>query len=127
VPINFTHGGLPEDQAWHWNNDTYQKLGHIVFLLNSNDSRERQNGYNEFFAMRRMFMSHEWDAQIKCIDDFRKEKGHKPIHEIVALARSQMIDFGHTLPEPQGNPAIPQEPRTEPQRVKTECEQLSLF
>lgn len=126
MPVNFTHGGLPEPGAWHWNKETYQKLGHIVFLLNSGDQRERYSGYCEFFSMRRMFMSQEWDAQIKRIDDFREEKGHKAISEIVNDARGQMIDHGTTSGAIPGDPAMPGEVEAVI-HAKTEGAQLSLF
>jgi hypothetical protein len=132
MPINFTHGGLPETRALHWNEATYQKLGHIVFLLNSVDPRERQTGYCEFFAMRRMFMLNEWDDQIKRIDAFRAEKGHKEISEIVNDSRRQLVDFGRMMKAYPENPAMPDAPVSEVyasslKLVACEGQQLNLF
>jgi hypothetical protein len=135
--MNFTHGGLPESKAWHWNHETYQKLGHIVYLLTSGDQRERQTGYCEYFAMRRQFMSKEWDDQIKRIDEFREEKGHCPLSDLAHRAGQCLVKRDPTPPAEAANRVMPEYSQTEhstienPASVTTaqpiECEQLSLF
>jgi hypothetical protein len=139
----FTHGGLSESDALHWNKDTYLRLGRVVFLLTSKDAADRREGYCEFFALRRSFMAAEWDEQIKRLDEFRKERGHRSLSEIVAEAMGQMVEHGRTLPAaqecaemPAGETIVPKSetvrPAIEPMWPRCETkreavEQLSLF
>lgn len=55
----FTFGGLPAENACHWDKTTHQKLGNVVYLITAGTRAMRTKGYNEFYYLKRQFMEKE--------------------------------------------------------------------
>jgi hypothetical protein len=85
-----TFGGLPETSAFHWDDETYQKLGNIVFLIMSGNKDKALRGYIEFYQLKRNFLEYEFDGFIKALDLYREKKGFESITSIINSLGEQM-------------------------------------
>ncbi|MFA5166826.1 MAG: hypothetical protein WC449_06075 [Candidatus Paceibacterota bacterium] len=127
-----THGGLPEVDALHWDGSTYHKIGVIVYLLMSGNSKKAAEGYREFHALKRMFMAEEFDRMISSLDDFRREKNMVTLSAMVEAVGNKIVESGEVKSidqQPEDLPAWKPEPVVcAPVAIKKEkVEQMDLF
>lgn len=136
-----THGGLPEAQALHWNDETRQQIGQIVFMLAAGDAKMAQQAYIKFYELKRHFFAHEFDQYIEKLDEFRTKRKFKTLTAMIRDAGEQLITSGRVvdvepqssdIPEYAPTPAPPvvihREFTETPQAVHSESvEQMSLF
>lgn len=61
----FTSGGLPIEQALHWNEETYRRIGDIVYRLMSGNAASAQKAHNDFYEMRRHFIQQRHQSSPK--------------------------------------------------------------
>lgn len=136
--MNRTHGGFPESEALHWNDDTQQQLGRIVFLVMSGGTFSAKQGYIKFYQLKRHFMTPEFDELIERLDQHRREKGFVPLTEMIGRIGEQMKTWGDVVDidaQPDGPveaPAVVPVVRREPVVVQyrtppVAVEQMSLF
>jgi hypothetical protein len=90
-----TLGGLPESEALHWNEETYQRAGEIIKNLASGNPERRKKGYIDFHEMRRHFMDAEWTEKITQLDFFRVANRHPKIADVIERIRQELIATGH--------------------------------
>jgi hypothetical protein len=130
-----THGGLPESEALHWNDETRQQIGQVVFMLVAGSKDKSKQGYIKFYQLKRKFMADEFDGFILRLDAHRKEKGFTTLSDMVAAVGRKLIASGDTVDfdeQPTG-PVEPEAVRryeiiTPPLPViHHEAEQMSLF
>ena len=124
-----THGGFPENEALHWNDDTYQQFGEIVFLLSSGKSENRQKGYQGYYELRRRFMANEFDSKMEELDKFRAQRNARPIQDILWEIGSEITiekKPRETVPVPVIMPTL-SDFTSASEVVEPECVQLSLF
>ncbi len=96
-------------------------------MLMSGDNKKAKTGYCEFYALKRLFMSEEFDWMINNLDDFRREKNMVTVSDMVTAVGKKIVEAGNvksidSQPEdlPVWNP--------EPVVIKKEkVEQMSLF
>jgi hypothetical protein len=89
--MNYTHGGFPESEAWHWSPEKYQEFGGILFMLMSSKADNRRRGRNEFYEFKRHFMIWEFDEIIDELNDFRSRKGFPTIPELLESIEFQIV------------------------------------
>jgi hypothetical protein len=89
-----TLGGLPECEALHWTEETYQRAGQIIKDLASGNADRRQQGYIDFHELRRHFMSVEWTEKITQLDFFRVANRHPKICDVVERIRQELVARG---------------------------------
>jgi uncharacterized glyoxalase superfamily protein PhnB len=122
-----THGGLPDADALHWDGSTYHKMGVIVYLLMSGNARKAQEGYREFYALKRMFMTEEFDRMISSLDDFRREKNMVTLSAMVEAVGNKIVESGEVKSIDHQPEDLP-EWKPEPVVIKKEkVEQMDLF
>jgi hypothetical protein len=78
-----TWSGQPAETAWHWNPETYQKLGNIVYLLSTGKAEARTTAYNEYINLKRWFIVEEFEAYIDKLEIEQKKRDAKPLREIM--------------------------------------------
>jgi hypothetical protein len=71
-----TMGGLPADQAEHWNDKNYQLLGNFIYQMTVGKFSDRLKAQSEIYHLRRHFMKEEWDEYINKLEELRKKSGH---------------------------------------------------
>jgi hypothetical protein len=130
--MQFTHGGLIPSEAWHWNKETYQKLGHVVFLITDSRPEKQREGYQCFFALRRFFLPDEWQSQIDRVDEFRKERLRPSLSEIIARVQQELIKNGTEKIAYQSGRDMPEtyifdQAGVSKSKNEIDGEQLSLF
>jgi hypothetical protein len=87
--MNFTHGGLPESEAWSWTPDNQRKLGQIVADLEKKETAYK--AWNAYYELKRYFMVDIWTKFISDLTDFRKQNGFRGINEMLADANPILI------------------------------------
>lgn len=102
-----THGGMPSSEAYHWTKATYLRFGKIVCDLTSAGSDRRAKGYNDYYNMRRYFMAQEWDEKMRDLDIFRVANRHRPLQEILAEIREQIVRDKKPAEAAESSPMIP--------------------
>ena len=127
-----THGGLPDSEALHWDGDTYHKMGVIVYLLMSGNSKKAAEGYREFYELKRLFMAEEFDRLINSLDDFRREKNMVTLSAMVEAVGNKIVESGEIKSidsQPEDLPVWKPEPVAYAQVAikKEKVEQMSLF
>lgn len=85
--MNYTHGGLPENEAQTWTDENKQKLGGIIAKIIAYDVE----GYKEFYAMKRGFMVDVWNEYLDSLDKYRGEKGFFSLNERLAELGDRLI------------------------------------
>ena len=78
-----TWSGQDAECAWHWNHETYQKLGEVIFLLSTGLAANRTQAYNLFIELKRWFVEDEFDEYINKLDTHRKSLGMRPLKNII--------------------------------------------
>ena len=81
--IKRTWSGQDASAAWHWNPDTYQKLGNVVRLISTGKAEDRTKAYHEYIALKRWFFEDEFEEYISKLDAFRKEKKAALLRDII--------------------------------------------
>lgn len=95
--MNRTHGGFPEYEALHWNDETRQQLGQIVFLLVAGNGKKAKQGYIEFYQLKRQFMAEEFDGFVSQLDAHRKSKCFPLLRSMVDAVAGQIVAAGDTV------------------------------
>jgi hypothetical protein len=102
-----TIGGLPDTEALHWDNETYQQFGTIVYQLSSHDAELRRRGYRAFYEFRRHFIEVEFLEMINRLEAFRRDKHITPLDTLLKDIRGQILSIGHILPAVSTPVAMP--------------------
>lgn len=134
----YTHGGIPEAEALHWNKETYQRLGKIIFHLTKGDAGSRRRGYIEYHEFHRHFMKDEWESKIRDLEIFRAANGNKSIADILSGINQEFIGLKTPQDTNADSPDIPEysEPaasinmsylKSQGIGVNETIEQMSLF
>jgi len=89
--LNFTHGGFPESEAWHWSPEKYQEFGGILYLLMSAKAENRRRGSNEYYEFKRHFMIWEFEEVVDDLNDFRAGKGLPTVPDLLESIDDQLI------------------------------------
>jgi hypothetical protein len=87
-----TFGGLHESEALHWNAETLQQFGHIVFLLSGASAEDRKKGRNEFYEFKRHFMEDEFNDKVVALELFRMEHNVKGLFELLEEIGDQLVE-----------------------------------
>lgn len=82
--MNYTHGGLPESEAWTWMPENQRKLGQIVADLENKEKAGKAR--NAYYELKRHFMVDTWTKFIVDLTDFRKQNGFRGLNEMLADA-----------------------------------------
>jgi hypothetical protein len=90
----FTIGGFIASEALTWNEETYQRIGNIIFLLSKSAAKERRAGFIELYEMRRHFMQNDWYSMMKRLNDFRRGKGMPEIEEMADQVSADLSKTG---------------------------------
>jgi hypothetical protein len=90
--MNYTFGGVPEAEACHWNEKTFQEFGHIVFLLSGSKVEDRRKGYYNFYEFKRRFMENEFNEKMIELEVFRLEHRAKGIYDLLEEIGEQIIE-----------------------------------
>jgi hypothetical protein len=110
-----THGGLPEEQALHWNEETRQQIGQIVFMLVAGDAKKAQQAYIKFYELKRQFFAYEFDQYIDDLDEFRIKRKFKTLTAMIKDAGEQMVTSGRVVDVEPQPPDLPEYvPTSEP-------------
>lgn len=89
---NLTFGGIPKEEAWHWDDRTYKLFGDIVYKLTSGMRAMRTQAYNDYYHLKRYFMLDEWDELIVRLEEHRAKLGAKQtIEEIIQEISKQVV------------------------------------
>lgn len=88
---NFTHGGLPAEQAWKWEEKTYQMLGAIVFKLMSGNSEMRRKAHSDYWELKRHFMKEDFESYIESLDKYRVERGFNSVQKMIIDAGKEIV------------------------------------
>jgi hypothetical protein len=92
--VERTFGGIPADQAWHWNTETYQMFGAIIFNLSSGDTDLRKKGHMDFYEFKRHFTDVEFYQYFVRLEEFRTEKRFKTITTMLHEQSEDWIESG---------------------------------
>lgn len=76
-----TIGGLPADQAEHWNEKNYQLLGNFIYQMTVGKFSDRLKAQSEIYHLRRHFMKEEWDEYITKLEELRKTSRYIPVSQ----------------------------------------------
>lgn len=128
--MKYTHGGLPEDQAKHWDKETYQELGRIVVKLATGTAIEQHEAQKDYWRLKRYFMADEFDSMISRLDEFRVERGFIPVETMIGNVTEQVIVNKGIVEPNETSPDIPKSFEFEYVDVKPfgeTVEQMSLF
>jgi hypothetical protein len=128
-----THGGLPE--ARHWDDDTRQQLGQVVFMVCAGSQEKARQGYIKFYQLKRLFNAVEFDQFVEELDEWRKKKGFKSLSLIIKEIGDQMTKHGQVIDIDEHPTEVPPVPMVKRYEVITprlpiihhEVEQMSLF
>lgn len=101
---NFTHGGLPVEQALKWDAGTYQVLGAIVFKLMSGNSEMRRKAHSDYWWLKRHFMKEEFESYVESLDKYRVERGFQSVQKMILDAGKEIVSVE---PFPEVVPDIP--------------------
>lgn len=133
----FTHGGIPVDKALHWNDETYRRIGDIVYRLMSGNAASAQKAHNDFYEMRRHFIKEEFDDTIAELDAFRAKRNMPGVIEMIVKVQKQIVTLKQVVRIEQVSPEIPAFTPPAPVPVVVcncgrkipceESEQMSLF
>ncbi|RPH88518.1 MAG: hypothetical protein EHM66_00485 [Deltaproteobacteria bacterium] len=93
--MNYTHGGLPESEAWTWAVENQRKLGQIVADLENKEKAGKAR--NAYYELKRHFMAGVWTKFISDLTDFRKQNGFRGINELLADASPITIQKGEGM------------------------------
>ena len=145
---NFTFGGIPKEEAWHWDDRTYKLFGDIVYKLTSGMRAMRTQAYNQYFYLKRRFMLDEWDELMAKLEIHRaKLRAKQTIEEIIQEISEQIVENSCSVADPAEEDISRMPPleqvKSELSHVKNSgetkhengchvkeintCEQLSLF
>ena len=83
-----TWSGQSDKDALHWGSDTYKRLGNVIYLLHMG---KRDQAYQEFVELKRMFVVIEFDEYINALDNYRKLTGTLPLSDIIAQIRRERL------------------------------------
>jgi hypothetical protein len=128
--MKYTHGGLPEDQAKHWDKETYQELGRIVVKLATGTAIEQHEAQKDYWRLKRYFMAEEFDTLINRLDEYRVERGFTPIGIMIDNVAEQIVANKKVVEPNETLPDIPKSFEFEYVDVKPfgeAVEQMSLF
>lgn len=89
--MNRTWSGQEEKYAWHWNHETYKKLGNVLFLISKGTPEARTEAYHEYIEIKRWFMVEEFEEFIEKLDIFRVSKNCKPLRDIITEIYREML------------------------------------
>ena len=89
--MNRTWSGQEEKYAWHWNPETYKKLGNVLFLVSKGTPEARTKAYHEYIEIKRWFMVEEFEGFIEKLDIFRVSKNCKPLRDIITEIYREML------------------------------------
>lgn len=89
--MNRTWSGQEEKYAWHWNPETYKKLGNVLFLVSKGTPEARTEAYHEYIEIKRWFMVEEFEEFIEKLDIFRVSKNCKPLRDIITEIYREML------------------------------------
>lgn len=103
----FTHGGMDQSEAFHWDTTTYTQLGDIVFKLMSGRAELRKKAEQEYWQLKRFFMKDEFEDYIKKLDHYRIELGFSTITALIELVQTQEVVQKTVLQLPPENPVMP--------------------
>jgi len=92
-----THGGLPDEQTQHWDDDTRQQLGQVVFMVCAGSQDKARQGYIRFYQLKRLFNAAEFDQFVEELDEWRKREGHEPLLLIIKEIGDQMAKHGQVI------------------------------
>ena len=131
---NTTLGGIPGDEAWHWNEKTYQMLGAAYWKLISSDPKVRRDGIGDFYHLSRQFMCDEWNDYLQKWEDLRRENGAEPLDDILTRVGREGIELESHYVEPtSADKKLPKHADLQSETIENavneswECEQTSLF
>lgn len=121
----------------HWNEETYQRFGKIVFGLMSGNNKTAEQAYIDYFSMKRMFDKIEFEDVIDRLNEFRKNKNMVTIPEMVEYVKNQLVKNKTVVEIEKHPPDIPERVQAIFDKIdsgfydwmkKTETvEQMSLF
>ena len=86
-----TFGGFPASQALHWNEETHQKLGCIIYDLMQGNPEKVKDAYCRYYELKRHFIEYEFEDKIEALELFRKERGFSSVRGALELVRGQLI------------------------------------
>jgi len=89
--MNRTWSGQEEKYAWHWNPETYKKLGNVLFLVSKGTPEARTEAYHEYIEIKRWFIVEEFEEFIEKFDIFRMSKNRKPLRAIITEIYREML------------------------------------
>lgn len=94
--------------ALHWNEETYQRFGKIVFSLMSGNNKTAEQGYVDYFAMKRLFNKKEFEDVINRLNVFRENKNLVTIPEMVEHVKNQLVKNKTVVEIERHPPDIPE-------------------
>lgn len=130
MTVKRTWGGIPENEAFAWNNEKRKKLGEIIGNIHSGDPARQKKGYIDYYEFKRHFMIDVWSDFINRIDNFRIGKGFLRVEDMVKEIGKKVTSL--TIKEnPLPKTTAPDISNIMPKTAKTKAidkiEQLSLF
>jgi len=114
----FTHGGFPVSEALHWNNETYQKLGSIIYELMRGKPEKVKEAYRNYYKLKRHFIEHEFETKIDELEKFRKDRGFSSLRETFNLVRGWLVGTGDLQFSINDKPDIPDFEKQKNRKVK---------
>jgi hypothetical protein len=90
--MKFTHGGIPETDAWHWDDRTEKILGQAIADLYSGSAESQRKGRIAFYELKRYFMLPEWNQYLFRLDQYRVGIGHKPVYMLLRCVGDAVIE-----------------------------------
>ena len=85
-----TWSGQHEEHAWHWNRETYQLLGNIIYLLSTGLAESRTKAYHAYIDLKGWFFEHEFEEYITKLDKWRVSEGAEPIRDMIKEVYREM-------------------------------------
>lgn len=90
---NYTHGGLPAEQARMWDKSSLQELGDILYMLLMGKPEERRKAVCRYWELKRHFIKEDFEDYIYVLDAYRKRNGHVPLETLITDATKE-FSFG---------------------------------
>lgn len=126
-----TWGGIPETEAFEWNDHTKKQLGAIIGDIHSGNPARQKKGYIDYYELKRHFMVNVWDEFIDRVDNFRVQKGFLRVEAMVREIGKRVTDLNiKSNPLPKSDPPDISKIINTTQPKNRPCEkveQMSLF